>query len=210
MKRSFLRIFSLFLCLCLLCPVFLTIDAQAAIYYRKPPAKVENDPNDPDAAQNITSFNLVNEYGGFVEFGHLFNGLECSDKFTGENAFLTLEYADGIGYLYLMFNDTYGSYTITNNDTGAVVTVGQYGFLHELVDLTAHFGSAPTSVTVDFTSGPAPLSELMVFTPGYLPDYVQVWEPAKEGETDLILFSTHGDDDQQYFAGLLPYYTAQG
>ena len=192
MKRSLLRIFCIFLCLCLLCPNFLATNANAAISYRKPPAKVENDPNDPNAAQNITSINLIKEHSGFSNLKYLFNGQEYGKETTKEDAFLTLEYSSGIGYLYLIFNQTYGSYTVTNNDTGAVVTVGQNGFLHDLIDLTAHFGSAPTSVTVRFTSGAAKFTELLVFTPGYLPEYVQVWEPAKADKTDLILFSTHG------------------
>ena len=208
MKRSVLRIFSIFLCLCLLCPTFLATNVKAEISYRRPPAKVENDPNDPNAAQNITNIALIKDHGGFFNLKYLFNGLEYGKETTQEDAFFTVEYETGIGYLYLIFNQKYGTYTVTNNDTGAVVTLGQNGFLHDLIDLAAHFGSAPTSVTVHFISGPAQFSELLVFTPGYLPEYVQVWEPAKENQTDLILFSTHGDDDTLFFAGILPYYCA--
>ena len=32
------------------------------------------------------------------------------------------------------------------------------------------------------------------------------WDSQLEGETDLLLFSTHADDEQLFFAGLLPYY----
>ena len=208
MKRTFLRIIVVFLCLCFFCPAFLGTNAQAATYSRKPPARVENDPNDPEAAQNITDIKLVTHYSGFQNIKFLFNNLEYSTNSPKDSASLTIEYADGIGYLYLIFDGAYEPYTMTNNDTGTTVTVGQNGFLHDLVDLTSLFGAAPSSVTVNFANGPVYLTELMMFSPGYLPDYVQVWEPAKAGETDLILFSTHGDDDQLFFAGLLPYYTA--
>ncbi len=204
MKRSVIRMITLLLCLCFLLPHFLALDAQAVIYYRQPPAKVENDPNDPAAAQNITGVKVITDHDGFISLNYLFNDLEYDKGKTGEDAYLTLEHEDGIGYVYLMFNNVYGTYTVTNNDTDETVTLGEHLFLHDLIDLTKLFGDVPRSVTVRFTSGPAPLSELMVFTAGYLPDYVQVWEPAKADETDLILFSTHGDDDQLFFAGLLP------
>ena len=208
MKSPIFRILLLLLCVALVCPVFLPANVQAVCYYRQPPERTENDPNDPAAAQNITDKSLITRHSGFKSIGYLFNGREYGTECAAENASLTLECGEGIGYLYLIFSSKYGPYTVTNNDTGTTVTAGQHGFLHDLVDLSALFGTAPTSVTVDFISGPARLSELKAFSCGYLPDYVQVWEPAKDNETDLILFSTHGDDDQLFFAGLLPYYTA--
>ena len=42
-----------------------------------------------------------------------------------------------------------------------------------------------------------------------MPDHVQQWEIPAAGETDIALFSTHGDDEQLFFAGLLPDYAAQ-
>ena len=208
MKRSAIRILALLLCLCVLLPHFLKLDVQAAIFYRDPPDRIENDPDDPNAAQNVTDIKAVTDHAGFVTLNYLFNGLEFDKGKSDNEAYLTLKHEDGIGYVYLIFNNVYGTYTITNNDTDETITLGEHLFLHDLIDTTALFGSAPNSVTVRFTSGPAPLSELMVFTPGYLPDYVQVWQPPKPDETDLILFSTHGDDDQLFFAGLLPYYSA--
>ena len=35
----------------------------------------------------------------------------------------------------------------------------------------------------------------------------QEWDDRLEGETDLLLFTTHADDEQLFFAGVLPYYS---
>lgn len=77
------------------------------------------------------------------------------------------------------------------------------------MDLVELFGYAPVSVTVNFGDEPCQLSEMQVFTAGQVPDNIQKWKPSAEGKTDLLLFSTHGDDDQLFFAGILPYYAGE-
>ena len=209
MIKTFSRLLAVLLCCFVFISLAAPVYADAADYpIRQAPLDQENDPNDPDAAQNISGHKLITDHTGFHSIKHLFNKNKFLGSTTEGNASLTLEYPDGIGYLYFIFYKEYGSYTVINNDTGERVTCGTDNFLHEVIDLTALFGALATSVTVDFSNGPVGICELYVYTPGYLPEYVQQWEPAKEGQTDLILFSTHGDDDQLFFAGVLPYYTA--
>ena len=207
MKKRILQLFSLVLCcFCLISSI--PISAQAAYPIRRPAPDQENDPNDPAAAQNVSDTALITEQTGFDSLDFLFDGEKYFGRTTEGNASLTLSHPDGIGYLYFIFLKEYGNYTVINNDTGDRVICGTNNFLHEIIDLQALFGGPVASVTVDFSNGPAGICEFYIYTPGYLPEYVQVWEPAKENETDLILFATHGDDDQLYFAGILPYYTA--
>ena len=52
------------------------------------------------------------------------------------------------------------------------------------------------------------LSRLSVLTPGDLPRWVQRWETL-EGPAELMLISTHPDDEILWFGGLLPYYAGQ-
>ncbi len=125
---------------------------------------------------------------------------------TGENVTLTLTNGQGIGSLYLLFDLEVSPYTVTTGEQS--FTAGENGYLHEFLDLSAEFGTAPTSVTLQF-SGSVSLSEIFVFAPGDVPDFVQKWEHPLEGGTDIVLFSTHGDDDQLYFAGLLPLYAGE-
>ena len=98
---------------------------------------------------------------------------------------------------------------MTDDNTGISCSWGGTGILHEFLDLEAAFGRAPTSVTLSFDNGKAYLTEIQAFTAGQVPDFVQKWELPVEQETDLILFTTHGDDEQLFFAGLLPYYAGE-
>ena len=52
------------------------------------------------------------------------------------------------------------------------------------------------------------LSRLNVLTPGELPRWVQRWETL-DGPAELMLVSTHPDDEILWFGGILPYYAGQ-
>lgn len=119
----------------------------------------------------------------------------CTVELTSDTPFCSL---------YLIFNNEYRSYTVTDNLTGETVTAGQHRFLHEFVRLPAE----TTSVTVSFPGGPLSISEIRAYTAG-TPTDVQIWEPPLEGNTDLLLMSTHGDDEHLFFAGLLPIYAGE-
>lgn len=161
-------------------------------------------------AENISGKKLVTDSTGFGSLDYLFDGAtNQTGKTNADSASLTLEYAQGMGSLYFVFWRDYGAYTVTDNDTGASTTCGEKRYLHEFIDLVELFGHAPTSVTVRFENGKASICELSVYTEGQVPSSVQRWEEAPEGGVDLILFSTHGDDEQLFFAGLLPYYAGE-
>ncbi|MBQ9149182.1 MAG: PIG-L family deacetylase [Oscillospiraceae bacterium] len=160
-------------------------------------------------AADISGKEIVTASEGFDAIDSLFDGKLLAGKKTADTASLTLESAEGIGSLYFIFGAEYGAYTVTDNATGESRTLGENRFLHEFVDLTVLFGTAPKSVTVSFTNGAADIYELYIFTPGQVPDFVQKWEAPADGKTDLVLFSTHGDDEQLFFAGVLPYYAGE-
>lgn len=159
-------------------------------------------------AQDITASTIITStcYED-VEFLH--NGNASTYKTADAPGTITLENESGIASLYLMFDLEFGAYTVTDNNSGASFTAGEYGFLHEFLDLNAQFGSAPTSVTLDFSAGKPRLSEIYAFSAGQTPDFVQRWDMPLDGGADLVLFSTHGDDEQLFFAGLLPYYAGE-
>ena len=56
--------------------------------------------------------------------------------------------------------------------------------------------------------GKLELCEVTVLTPGDAPDYVQIWRDAPE-KVDMMLFSTHPDDEVLWFGGLLPLYAGE-
>lgn len=124
-----------------------------------------------------------------------------------KDAFLLLSAKDGISGLYLIFDLPYASVTLTEDER--TVTVDTGGMLHFYLDVEKALGRLPQSVTLTFSSGDARLNELRLFSPGELPDWVEQWKKIPQGEADLLLLSTHGDDEQLFFAGLLPWYAAE-
>ena len=153
--------------------------------------------------QDITDTTIFTG-SGYGSFGFLSDKDIATYKTSDGNASITLSNDQGIASLYLMFDLEYGEYTITAD--GKIFTAGKDEILHEYVDLIAAFGTAPKSVTLDFANGSVRLSEIYVFSGTDVPDFVQKWSAPHEGGADIVLFATHGDDDQLYFAGLLPLY----
>lgn len=81
-------------------------------------------------------------------------------------------------------------------------TYGQNGFLHEYVEVSA------TSVSLSVASFKRDAYSYTVYGKGSLPDSVQRWDkPCKKA--DLMLLSTHADDEHLFFAGILPYYAGE-
>lgn len=145
---------------------------------------------------------------GYSGFKFLHDGDSKTFKKSQGDVSIVLDSENAMGGIYVMFDLEYGSYTVTDNATGDQITAGSYGFLHEYIDLSV-FEQPVTSVTLDFANGSVSLSEIRIFAPGTPPADVQLWAPPLEGNTDLLLMATHGDDDHLFFAGLLPYYAAE-
>lgn len=162
-----------------------------------------------ETASDITDSVAKTDQQGFSKARVIYDRNQLSTAVIADGSYLTLEYPEGIGSLYLIFDLEYPGYTVINNDTGAESRWGEKGFLHEFVDLEETFGSAPRSLTIRFDSGRVQLNELYVFASGETPDFVQKWEAPAEGKMDLVLFSAHGDDEQLFFAGVLPYYAGE-
>ena len=191
MRAMIQKPLSVMLCLCLALSLVPVVSAE-----------------DAAAASDITANTQITGTG-YSSFHFLTDG-DTKQYITSDgSAAITLENPDGIAGIYLLFDLPYGTYTVTDNHTGNTMIAGEKGFLHEFLDLDAAFKTVPTSVTLDFANGNVQLSELSVYSEGNPPDTVQVWNAPLEGSADLVLFSTHGDDDQLYFAGLLPYYAGE-
>ena len=146
---------------------------------------------------------------GFDNVSFLSDGNTVAYQTASGKCTISLMNEQGIGYVYLLFDAQYGEYVIENGATGATITAGQEGYLHECINLDDAFHGPVTSVTFHFDRGAVRLSEIEVYSVGTLPKHVQVWQPPLEGKTDILLLSAHGDDDQLFYAGLLPKYAGQ-
>lgn len=159
-------------------------------------------------AENILSYKTIADSSGFRSLAHLFDGDDHWGSPSTANCSVQIESDTGIGSLYTVFYRDQEYYTVTDNATGTVYT-REDPFLHDFLDLEAAFGMVPTSITITFGPDDLIINELYAFTPGQVPGFVQRWELPNEGDTDLLLFSAHGDDEHLFFAGILPYYAGE-
>lgn len=111
----------------------------------------------------------------------------------------SLENIDGIYIIYEKSSQK-GSIIINSNE----IKIGQNGFLHEYISLKSDSKNLKITYEKDVK-----IADIYVFSQGELPEFVEVWKPPCN-EADLLLFSTHSDDEQLFFLGLLPTYVAKG
>ncbi len=84
--------------------------------------------------------------------------------------------------------------------------LGENGFLHEYIEIKEQ--SYDKEIILNYNEN-VQISEIYCFTKGDVPKWVQKWKLQK-GEVDLMLFSTHSDDEHLFFAGLIPLYISKG
>lgn len=154
-------------------------------------------------AEEITASTAI--LGELEDYSILTDGIEHENVYVSSE--LILKNETGMAGIYLVF-DLPCNYTVRDARTGKTMNGGREGFLHCFSDLEEAFGHAPTEITIHFPEG-ARIGELRAFASGEIPDTVQRWQQPLTGGADLVLFSTHGDDEQLYFAGLLPYYAGE-
>ena len=162
-----------------------------------------------EEARDVTGACTLTDSGGFVETSYLLDGdMETGSTSPEAGGDFTLTAPEGLGSAYVLFDVEYGPYTVID-DAGTEVTVEGSELLHQYLDLEAMFGRCPQGLTFRFEAGQVKLLDLYLFTPGQVPDWVQRWEKPVEDGADLVLFSTHCDDEQLFFAGVLPYYAGE-
>ena len=162
----------------------------------------------PEQAKKLTNADLFTEFTGFESLDTLYDENETRGVHAVSPASMTMHAEEGIGSLYIRFGAMCDEYTVTDPDTGASKTL-PHQFFHDFVDLETTLGYIPKTVTLSFPSGSVTIDSIAVYSPGQVPDSVQRWTMPGEGQTDLLLFSTHGDDEHLFFAGVLPYYATE-
>lgn len=113
---------------------------------------------------------------------------------------LTLHTEEPIDSLYIKWDSIPNAWTLSEGGTDSAH--GQNGFLHEFIKLSGTSNSA----TITIPDGGAVLADVFAFSAGELPDFVQQWEPSWD-KADILLISTHADDEVIFFGGVIPNYT---
>ena len=140
---------------------------------------------------------------------------ESYDKLTdgNENTYITIKKNNSIKITNK--EDIYGIYIIFEMKSikGRIsnytreIEISTEGYLHEYIDVDKVIGHSK-ELELNFESD-VKIGELYILSKGDLPEYVEVWNKPCE-YADLLLFSTHSDDEQLFFAGLMPTYVAKG
>ncbi len=116
---------------------------------------------------------------------------------------ITITAQEPIGGLYICWNNkTVSPWTLNYNGTDK--SCGTNGYLHEYVSLD---GSASTA-TMKIVADGMKICKLYVLGTGSTPSWVQNWNASCDN-ADILLVSTHADDEQLFFGGIIPYYAGE-
>lgn len=91
--------------------------------------------------------------------------------------------------------------------SGEKIEIGLNGFAHEYINVAEKIKGV-SEITIKYESE-AKIADIYVFDEGDLPEFVEVWNPPCKN-ADIVLLSSHADDEQLFFLGLLPTYVARG
>ena len=124
-------------------------------------------------------------------------------KYTTYNGFTSDEVIkiicdENISHLYIYYDKKSSKGSINNK-----YSVGENGYLHELIKID----NKTSELIINYDESYA-ISEIFVFNTDNLPSWVEDWQTLDRA--DLMLFSTHADDEQLFFAGLMPTYVDKG
>lgn len=157
-------------------------------------------------AMEASSENSVIEADGFS------NGKSLSDDNTNtytkalKDNEIKISNEEGISAVYIKFDRIPTEWTM-KTEAGDVITCGRNSFLHEFVNVRDLVGKLPDEVILNFEEGTV-IADVYAFSDGDIPEWVQIWQPPCEA-ADLLLVSSHSDDEQLFFLGVLPYYAGE-
>ena len=108
---------------------------------------------------------------------------------------IKIESSTAFNYVYIIYYLSSNTGTITYNNS--TTKVGENNFLHECIKL-----DNKTNIANIIYNDNVKIKEIFLFN-DTLPQWVQTWNTPYE-QADIILFSTHSDDEHLFFAGLIP------
>ena len=158
-------------------------------------------------AEEVEYNNCEIRVSGFDNYTKMFDSNRGTYVKAALDSCITLESLEGINGIYIEFDLIPEEWLLTDSTTGNSEVCGKYGFLHEYIDVVDLFGEGKNALDLEFPEG-VTIADIYVFSEGELPEWVQKWNTPCE-EADLMLISSHSDDEQLFFAGVLPYYAIE-
>ena len=129
-----------------------------------------------------------------------------------EGTLVTVKSDSAMKGLYIIWDSMVPEWTLKIGDNS--YTYGQYGFLHEYIELPEEAGEL--TIVIPNAGDQTPIkglnkmrmADIIAFDTTDVPVWVQKWEPPCE-EADILAFSTHSDDEQIFLGGITPIYPAE-
>ncbi|MCQ2427950.1 MAG: hypothetical protein MJ137_06060, partial [Clostridia bacterium] len=173
----------------------LLLIVTSVIYvFMQPASAAENDA----AAEKLKA---TFAFEGFTGQKNISDGNNSTFATGSKNSTVAVMADKNISFIYISYNHAPGEWKLSSGSKQA--DCGRDGFIHEYVDVKSALGDV-NMVSLSYPAG-AEIESVAVYGEGKIPDDVQVWQPPCEN-ADILLLSAHTDDDQLYFAGLIPYY----
>lgn len=123
----------------------------------------------------------------------------------GPNTTITVQADEPIASLYVVWENVPGAWTLRAGS--ASMSCGTDGFLHEYVEIPPALSSGRVSLVVGEAG--ASIADIYAFSAGEVPDSVQRWKPSYD-EADVLVVSTHSDDEVLFLGGVIPTYVDRG
>jgi LmbE family N-acetylglucosaminyl deacetylase len=135
-------------------------------------------------------------------FKNIFDGdYSTKEKIVSETEYKITSEKE-IASVYIIW-DTVAAKTIIESG-GLFSKAGEKKIIHELVKLEK--SSKEIIITAPKNSV---ICDIYFFTKGNVfPDFVQEWKPS-HNRADILLMSTHGEDQSVYMGGIVPYYAGE-
>ena len=124
--------------------------------------------------------------------------VKTNQKIDVGNSLVIQNDNDKIKQLYIVYEITSSKGSLLTEE-GETVKLGENEFLHEYIDVLNPSGK----ITITYENA-VTISEIRLFTEGDTPSDIQKW--TREDSADLMIFSTHADDEQLFFSGVMPTY----
>ena len=140
-----------------------------------------------------------------AEIGYMLDENERTYSEYNAGTELHVSSKEKIAHITVRFFDKAVEFRLSANGTS--VDCGKELYLHGYVNVADAVGAAEDIV---LTFGDkANVAEFAAYGVGTLPDDVQVWNPPLD-RADLVMYSSHADDEQLFFSGVLPDSVAKG
>lgn len=115
--------------------------------------------------------------------------------------------------IYIIWDSLVPEWTLRID--GQEYTYGKYGYVHEYVELPVMTSKLEIVIPDGKSLGDRPgtvsgmrIGDIYAFESANLPSFVQLWEPPTD-QADIMIVTTHSDDEQIFFGGFLPVYQAE-